>query len=121
MRGVLTGLHAQFGDALHVMTALADGAVQLVANAAEKLDASDGTDTSLKIIAVSPMPLITYRATVSDKTKLAHHWTALYLRMELPEPSSSAAAGYDEWTTSSSARCSAPQPSAAGAVGWSVP
>ena len=96
VRGVLTGLHAQFGDALHVMTALADGADQLVANAAEKLDASDGTNTSLKIIAVSPMPLITYRATVSDKTKLAHHWDRAVPRMELPELSSSAAAGYDE-------------------------
>ena len=41
------------------MTALADGTDQLVADAAEVL--------GLKITAVSPMPLATYRATVANK------------------------------------------------------
>ena len=93
---VLAGLYAQFGDALHLMTALADGADQLAADAAEKLIAPNGKSASLKTIVVSPMPLATYREKVTDKEALAHHWSRAALRLELPDLSPSTASGYDE-------------------------
>ena len=96
LQTVLTSLYDQFGDALLLMTALADGADQLAADVAEKLIASNGKNTPLKIIAVSPMPLATYREKVTDKDALAHHWSRAALRLELPNLSPSAAAGYDE-------------------------
>jgi len=96
LQTVLTGLHARFGDALHLMTALADGADQLVADVAENLVAGNGKKASLKIIAVSPMPLATYRATVTNKEKLAHHWDRAALRLELPDLGPPGAADYDE-------------------------
>src|SRR5438552_2554065 len=72
VHAVLEGLRAAFGAALHIMTALADGTDQLVADAAEVL--------GLKITAVSPMPLATYRATVANKDRLDHHWKRAALR-----------------------------------------
>jgi hypothetical protein len=93
---VLTELHAQFGDALYLMTALADGADQLVADVAENFVRRDGTKASLKIIAVSPMPLATYREKVWDKEKLTHHWDRAALKLDLPDLNGSAVAGYDE-------------------------
>ena len=93
---VLTGLYTKFGDALHVMTALADGADQLAADVAEKLVAPGGKSVSLKLIAVSPMPLATYREKVTDNESLVRHWSRAALRLELPDLSPSTAAGYDE-------------------------
>jgi hypothetical protein len=90
VHAVLEGLQAEFGDALHVMTALADGADQLVADEAEKLD--------LKTIAVSPMPLATYRVTVAvaNRDRLDHHWDRAVLKLELPELCDPATPGYAE-------------------------
>jgi hypothetical protein len=78
------------------MTALADGADQLAADVAEKLIAPNGKSASLKIIAVSPIPLATYREKITDKEALANHWSRAALRLELPNLSPSTAAGYNE-------------------------
>jgi hypothetical protein len=86
VRAVLQGLKAEFEDALHVMTAL--GADQLVADEAEKLE--------LKTIAVSPMPLATYRAMVANPDRLDHHWHRAVLKLELPELCDPAESGYEE-------------------------
>ena len=84
LQTVLTSLYAEFGDALHVMTALADGADQLAADVAEELVAPGGKSASLKLIAVSPMPLATYREKVTDKDSLTHHWSRAALRSSCP-------------------------------------
>jgi hypothetical protein len=96
VQALLASLHTKFGDALHVMTALADGADQLVADAAENLADKNGHKTPLKIIAVSPMSLGTYEKTVADKTKLAHHWDRAVLKMELPDVTAPPTPDYDE-------------------------
>ena len=88
VHAVLEGLKAEFGDALHVMTALADGADQLVAEEAEKL--------GLKTIAVSPMPFATYRATVANQDGLDHQWDRAVLKLVLPELCDPAEPGYNE-------------------------
>src|SRR5271166_2486060 len=88
VHAVLGGLTAEFGTVLHVMTVLADGADQLVADEAEKLD--------LKTIAVSPMPIATYRATVVNSDGLDHHWDRAVLKLELPELCNPADAGQKE-------------------------
>lgn len=73
---ILSELRSEFGDALYVMTALADGADQLVADVANSL--------SLPIIAVLPMPLPAYRLLVSDTSRLDAHWNNAAIRIELP-------------------------------------
>jgi hypothetical protein len=85
---VLNELKTEFGDALHVMTGLADGADQLVADVAEALD--------IETIAVSPMPLDIYRATVANRQKLDHHWGRSVLKFALSELCASASPGYAE-------------------------
>lgn len=78
---VLQTLQRELGDALHVVTALAEGADLLVAEVAAALDIS--------LIAVSPMPLDRYRATLStaparaDLDRLWNH-NRTVLRLELP-------------------------------------
>jgi hypothetical protein len=81
----LTELKAEFAGALHMITALADGAHQLVAEVAEGL----GVET----IVVSPMPLDTHRATVANWEKLDHYWDRAVLKFALPELSASGSPG----------------------------
>jgi hypothetical protein len=85
---VLKELKAEFGDALHVMSALADGADQLVAEVAQGL--------GVATIAVLPMPFDTYRATVANWEKLDHYWDRAVLKFVLPELSTPDYADYAE-------------------------
>jgi hypothetical protein len=85
---VLNELKTEFGDALQVIIALADGADQLVADVAESL--------VIETIAVSPMPLDTYRATVANCEKLDYHWDRSVLKFALPELCGSDHPGYAE-------------------------
>ena len=85
---LLTAMKGRFGDALHVLTALADGADQLVADVASEL--------SIAIIAVAPMPLAACRARVTDVAGLDRHWSNSVLRFELPAPCVSGATPEDE-------------------------
>ena len=78
---VLSGLQKQFGqDAVFVLSALAQGADQLVAGIAFEL--------GLRLIAVSPMPLDDYRATLQDDPAAAatfeQYWASAQLRLVLP-------------------------------------
>jgi hypothetical protein len=77
VHAVLQELKAEFGGALHMITALADGADQLVAEVAEAL--------GVATIAVLPMPFDTYRATVANWEKLDRHWDRAVLKFALPE------------------------------------
>jgi hypothetical protein len=78
----------QFGAALYVMTALADGADQLVADAAES--------ARVPIIAIAPLPVAAYRATLNDRDKFDHHWMHARLRLVLPEVPSVGKPDYHE-------------------------
>jgi hypothetical protein len=78
---VLETLRREFGDALHVVTALAEGADLLAADIAAKL--------GIPLVAVSPMPLGRYRATLSTeaaRAALDRLWNdpGTALRFELP-------------------------------------
>ena len=42
------------------------------------------------------MPLATYRATVTNRDRLDHHWDRAVLKLELPELCDPAGPGYDE-------------------------
>ena len=86
VRDILRGLADEVGDALYVMSALADGADQLVATEAEPLN----------LIAVSPMPLDLYRATVSNRDGFDSLWHRAALRLELPILSDPAAPDFAE-------------------------
>lgn len=77
VRAVLTGFRAEFGVALHVMTALADGADQLVATIASQM--------GISIVAVSPMEIERYYETVKDKHTLKQYWCDAKLQIQLPE------------------------------------
>ena len=66
-----------FDPALYVLTALADGADQLVADEASKL--------GIKIIAVAPMPVERYRETINDRDEFNRHWENAALRLVLPD------------------------------------
>ncbi|HLZ82603.1 MAG TPA: hypothetical protein VKQ54_03480 [Caulobacteraceae bacterium] len=84
VRGVLAGLQAKFGDALHLLTSLADGADQLVADVAEGLGGHGKSAARIKLIAVSPGPHAEYRARMWDRDRFDHHWARADLRLELP-------------------------------------
>ena len=78
---VLGVLRQEFGDALHVVTALAEGADQLVAETA--------ADLGISLVAAVPMPLGRYRDTLSTpaaRAALDRLWThpGTTLRLELP-------------------------------------
>lgn len=65
-----------FGPALHVLTALADGADQLVADIAR--------DTGVPVIAVAPFEFGVYQRTIANRNKLQEHWDSAALRLTLP-------------------------------------
>lgn len=88
VRALLDHWRCQFGDALHVMTALADGADQLVADAAWA--------ARVPIIAVAPLPLAVYRETLKNPGKLDEHWKHAALRLTLPEVRSDGRPDYHE-------------------------
>ena len=78
---VLRGLQERFGqDAVFVLSALAQGADQLVAGIA--------LDLGLRLIAVSPMPLDDYRATLQANPEATanfeQYWASAQLRLVLP-------------------------------------
>lgn len=80
VRIVLKDWKVRFGSALHVMTALAEGADQLVADAARSLD--------IPIIAVLPMPRALYLPTLrtrAGRDNMDRHWERAALQLELPE------------------------------------
>ena len=66
-----------FRGALHVMTALADGADQIVADEAWR--------AGIPIIAVLPMPMREYEKTVTNKQNLHDHWDRAMIRLVLPK------------------------------------
>src|SRR5271170_4973824 len=81
VRAVLLGLRKRFGsDVLFVLSALAQGADQLVAEVAHELE--------IGLIAVAPMPLHLYRHTMAAdpeaRTNFELQWDAAQLRIELP-------------------------------------
>ena len=83
LRCVLGGLRQDFGaDAVCVLSALAKGADQLVAEIAT------APDLGLRLIAVAPMPLDAYRATLNDDPHAAaafdRLWSEAHLRLVLP-------------------------------------
>ncbi len=67
----------QFGPALHVLTALADGADQLVADVAAQCH--------VPIIAVAPFHLENYRSTLRYQDEFDAHWRNAALRLVLPD------------------------------------
>ena len=88
---VLTELRETFGAALHVLTGLAEGADQLVAQEARKL--------GIRIIAALPMKMPRYAATLpSDAGReiLADFWARADLQLQLPELCDPATPDYDE-------------------------
>jgi hypothetical protein len=76
VNAILLGLRREFGEALHVMSALADGADQLVADEAEA--------HGLPLIAVAPMRCDAYRGTLTNGASFDRHWDRAVLRLELP-------------------------------------
>ena len=88
VKALLTNWRNRFGPALHVMTALADGADQLVAKEAAEL--------GIRLIAVSPMPLEVYRKILKNPDQLDRHWKCAALKLELPPAGSTEAADYNE-------------------------
>ncbi len=86
--GLLCDWKRRFGPALHVMTGLADGADQLVADVARRL--------SVPIIAVAPMPLDAYRVTLRNPDKFDRHWNEAALRLILPDLVPAYVANYPE-------------------------
>lgn len=77
-----------FGPALHVLTALADGADQLVADVARRCQ--------VPIIAVAPFHYETYRQTLRDRDTFDAHWHNAALRLVLPEVGSELGTDYQE-------------------------
>ncbi len=76
VRVLLRCWRRHFGPALHVLTALADGADQLVADIAR--------DTGVPVIAVAPFDYRAYRETIADRNKLREHWDGAVLKLTLP-------------------------------------
>jgi hypothetical protein len=78
VRDILSQLKIEFGCALHVLTALAEGADQLVAEIAEEL--------CISVIAVLPMPLGLYRTRIASGhlDKFDQSWERASLKLELP-------------------------------------
>jgi len=77
VHALLEDWKAWFDPALYVLTALADGADQIVADEAGKLH--------IPTIAVAPMPLPEYRRTLRDPAAFDEHWRHATLRLILPE------------------------------------
>ena len=98
VRATLSALRANLGPSLVLMTALAEGADQLVAEIARELD--------IRMIAVSPMPLELYRRTMDTAegaAALDRLWNddLVVERLELPlvgacEPAQQDAAQYEQ-------------------------
>jgi hypothetical protein len=88
VRVLLVEWRSYFGPALHVLTALADGGDQLVADAAK--------DTRVPIIAVAPFPYAAYRDTVTNRDKLHEHWERAVLKLTLPQVESGAGGDYHD-------------------------
>lgn len=86
VRVLLDQWRCHFGSALHVLTALADGADQLVADEARS--------ARVPVIAVAPFPYAAYRDTVSNAEKLREHWEGAALKLTLPPVESS---GQDDY------------------------
>jgi hypothetical protein len=76
VRRLLVHWRCHFGPALHVLTALADGADQLVADEAR--------DANVPIIAVAPFGYEAYKTTIANRDKLREHWDRAVLRLTLP-------------------------------------
>ena len=76
VRRVLDELRRVFREALYVMTALADGADQLVAEAAAA--------RSIPLIAVAPMPIAIYRVGIANRSGFDQHWDRAVLKLVLP-------------------------------------
>ena len=76
----------EFGPALHVLTALADGADQLVAGVARQCE--------IPIIAVAPFHRETYRSTLQYRDEFDAYWNNAALRLVLPDIGSDSDAGY---------------------------
>ena len=77
VRQVLSDWLFWFDPALYVLTALADGADQLVAEEAMGL--------GIPIIAVAPMPLAAYRKTLKQPAIFDRYWQKAVLTLVLPE------------------------------------
>jgi hypothetical protein len=80
VRALLKDWKRRFRDALQVMTALAEGADQLVADEASAL--------KIPIIAVAPMPRDRYLRTMqteNGRSRFAVHWENAVLQIALPE------------------------------------
>lgn len=81
LRALFKALKMACPGAIHVMSGLASGADLLAADIARDLD--------LALIAVAPMPVAAYRATLScdaDRARFDAHWKAAALTIELPAP-----------------------------------
>jgi hypothetical protein len=81
VRAVLLGLKKRFGgDVVFVLSALAQGADQLVAEVAQELE--------IGLIAIAPMPLDLYRYTLAGdpdaQSNFERQWKAAQLRIVLP-------------------------------------
>lgn len=79
VRNMLDDLRQEFGSALCILTGLADGADQLVAEAA--------VARSIAVIAVAPMPRSIYRTKLRDGETFERLWRRAALTLELPEVS----------------------------------
>ena len=77
VRETLSDLKGEFGYALCVMLALADGADHLVAQVA--------SDLGIRLIAVSPMALAQYRPTIKQVELFDRFWRCAALRLILPD------------------------------------
>jgi hypothetical protein len=88
VRDLLARWRCHFGPALHVLTALADGADQLVADVAQEI--------GVPIVAVAPFPCASYQKTVTNREKLREHWRRAVLKLTLPPVESSGGADYHE-------------------------
>ncbi len=88
VKGLLETWRRQFGPALHVLTALADGADQLVADVAR--------ECHVPIIAVAPFQLADYRRTLRHQDEFDAHWHNAALRLVLPDIGSDGGANHPE-------------------------
>ena len=88
VKDLLKTWRLHFGPALHVLTALADGADQLVADVARECD--------VPIIAVAPFHYDNYRHTLRHQDAFDAHWNNAALRLVLPEIGSDNGTNYHD-------------------------
>jgi hypothetical protein len=88
VRQVLAEWRSHYGDALYLLTALADGADQLVAIVARRL--------RIPVIAVLPMARDTYHATIANQARLDRLLKKAEFVLELPDLSSTCAPNHHE-------------------------